>query len=146
MAANSDIRAPGTNGSIYIGGGTSGGTRVSAKTQWTMANTRDFFDGSAFGDSNKQWYAGLRDAQGTYTGLLDLSGDLLFNAANEASQLLYLYADDNTGGSSLGLYEVAHGSGYLDATVDVNLNAMCSINGAFRASAQWTLLHGSLVA
>ncbi|HSB90390.1 MAG TPA: hypothetical protein VLD63_10245, partial [Anaerolineales bacterium] len=86
---------------------------------------------------------GLRDAQGTYTGLLDVSGDLLFNAAALGAQLLYLYADSNQGGSSIGLYEVAHGSGFLDATVDCNLTGMVAINGAFRAAANWTLFTGS---
>ena len=140
MTANSDIRAAGINGAIVIGGSISGGGQlVAAKTQWTYNSSRDFYDGSAFSDTNKRWFAGLRDAQGTYTGLLDLSGDLLLNAASLGAQLLYLYADSNTGASSIGLHEVAHGSGYLDATVDVNLNGMCAINGAFRAASNWTV-------
>jgi hypothetical protein len=139
MAANGNTRMSGINGAIAIGGALpSPGVLVAAKTQWTYSNQRDFFDGSAFGDTNKQWYAGLQDSQGTYTGLLDMSGDLLFNAAGAASQLLYLYGDSNMGGSSVGLYEVAHGSGFLDATVDCSLNDMIKINGAFRASANWT--------
>lgn len=118
---------------------TAGGTLVAAKTQWTFANTRDFFDGSAFGDTNKHWFAGLRDAQGTYNGLLDVSGDLLFTAAGLGAQLLYLYADTNTGGSSVALYEVAHGSGFLDATADCSLSDMVKVSGAFRASANWVI-------
>lgn len=113
---------------------------MAAKTQFTLANTRDFFDGSAFGDTNKHWFPGLRDAQGTYAGLLDLSGDLLVEAAALGAQLLYLYSDTGTGASSLvgAPYEVAHGSGFLDATVDISLNDMCKVSGAFRASANWT--------
>lgn len=139
MAANDDIRLSGLNGGIVLGGPITGaGTLVAAKTQWTMSNQRDFFDGSAFGDTNKRWFPGLRDAQGTYNGLLDVSGDLLFTAAGQGAQLLYLYADTNTGASSIAEYEVAHGSGYLDATADCSLNDMVKINGAFRASANWT--------
>lgn len=141
MAANDDIRAAGINGGIVLNGPIGGGgTLVAAKTQYTFANTRDFFDGSAFADTNKRWFAGLRDAQGTYAGLLDLSGDLLFEAAALGARLLYLYADIGTGASSLAgaPYEVAHGSGFLDATVDVNLNDMCKVTGAFRASSNWT--------
>lgn len=140
MAANDDVRLSGLNGGIVIGGPITGsGTLVSAKTQWTFANTRDFFDASAFGDTNKQWRSGLRDAQGTYNGMLDVSGDLLFTAAGLGAQLLYLYADTNTGGSSVALYEVAHGSGFLDATADCNLNDMVKVSGAFRASANWSI-------
>jgi hypothetical protein len=144
MAANADLRAAGINGGIVIGGPIgSGGTLVAAKTQWTYNSSREFYDGSAFSDTNKRWFAGLRDAQGTYTGLLDLSGDLLLNAAALGAQLLYLYADTNAGASSIGLYEVAHGSGFLDATVDVNLNGMSAINGAFRAASNWVVFDGS---
>lgn len=144
MTANSDLRASGLNGAIVLGGALpTPGTLVAAKTQWTFSQQRDFFDGSAFGDANKRWFAGLRDAQGTYTGLLDLSGDLLLNAAGLGAQLLYLYADSNEGGSSIGLYEVAHGSGFLDATVDCSLNSMITVNGAFRAAANWTTFTGA---
>ena len=123
-----------------LGGSITTGTLVAAKTQFTLSNTRDFFDGSAFSDTNKRWFPGLRDAQGTYAGLLDLSGDLLVQAAALGAQLIYLYSDTGEGASSLASapHEVAHGSGFLDATVDVNLNDMCKVTGAFRASANWT--------
>ena len=144
MTANADTRLSGLNGAIAIGGALpSPGTLVAAKTQWTFSNQRDFFDGSAFGDTNKRWFAGLRDAQGTYNGMLDVSGDLLLNAAALGAQLLYLSADSNEGGSSIGLYEVAHGSGFLDATVDCSLSDMVKINGAFRASQNWSIFTGA---
>ena len=136
--ANTDLRASGINGGIVLGGALAGaGVLVAAKTQFTISNSRDFYDGSAFADTNKRWFAGLRDAQGTYSGLLDLSGDLLFQAAALGAQLIYLYSDTNTGASSIGVHEVAHGSGFLDGTVDVSLNDVCKVSGAFRASANW---------
>jgi hypothetical protein len=140
--ANGDIRAAGINGGIVLGNAIgSGGILVAAKTQWTFANTRDFFDGSAFSDTNKRWFAGLRDAQGTYAGLYDLSGDLLFEAAALGAQPIHLYADTGAGASSLpgAPYEVANGSGFIDATVDCNLNDMVKVTGAFRAAANWTV-------
>lgn len=137
--ANSDTRASGINGGIVTGGPIGGaGTLVAAKTQFTIANTRDYFDGSAFGDTNKRWFPGLRNAEGTYTGLLDLSGDLLFTAAGLGAQLLYLYGDTGLGASTIGVHEIAHGSGFLDSTVDCNLNGMISVSGNFRASANWS--------
>lgn len=137
--SNTDLRASGINGGIVLGGAISGaGTLVAAKTQFTINSSRDFFDGSAFSDTNKRWFAGLRDAQGTYSGLLDLSGDLLFQAAALGAQLIYLYSDTNLGASSIGLHEIAHGSGFFDGTVDVSLNDMAKVSGAFRAAANWT--------
>lgn len=141
--ANSDLRASGINGAIVLGGAISGGgTLVAAKTQFTFSNSRDFFDGSAFADTNKRWFAGLRDAQGTWAGLLDLSGDNLVRASALGAQLIYLYSDSGEGASSITPgtpIEVAHGSGFLDATVDISLNDMCKASGAFRAAANWTI-------
>lgn len=139
MAANSDVRLSGINGAIALGGALpSPGTLVAAKTQWDLSLQRDYYDASAFGDSNKQWRPGLRDTQGTYAGLLDLSGDLLFTAAASGAKLLYLYGDSNQGASSVQLYEVAHGSGFLDASVSCSLTDMIKMSGQFRASANWT--------
>jgi hypothetical protein len=139
--SNSDIRLSGLNGGIVLGGSISGGgTLVAAKTEFTISNERDFFDGSAFGDSNRRWFPGLRNAQGTYNGLLDVSGDRLFDAAVLGAQLIYLYADTNQGATSVALYEVAHGSGFLDATATISLNDVCKVNGNFRASANWTFV------
>lgn len=144
MAANGDDRRSGIAGAIYLHGPVGiGGIRVAAKSQWNLSLQRDYYDGSAFGDSNKQWYPGLRDTQGTYKGLFDNSGDLLFNAAALASQLLYLYSDDNTASSSISAVEVAHGSGFLDATVDCSLSGMVEVNGQFRASSRWTFFTGA---
>ena len=139
MVANSDDRRAGLNGAVVLGGALpSPGTLVAAKTQWDLSLQRDYYDASAFGDSNKQWRPGLRDTQGTYAGLLDLSGDLLFTAAAQGAKLLYLYGDSNQGASSVALYEVAHGSGFLDASVSCSLTDMIKMSGQFRASANWT--------
>jgi hypothetical protein len=143
MAYN-DTRISGVNGAIYLGGlKGSGGTKVTAKTRWTLSQSRDYFDASAFGDSNRRWLAGLRDTQGTYEGILDVSGDKLFDAAALGAQFIALYADDNSGASSQGLYLIAHGSGFLDAQVDCSLNDVVKITGQFRASANWTFFTGS---
>jgi hypothetical protein len=139
MAANGDIRLSGINGAIAIGGALpSPGILVAAKTQWDLSLQRDYYDASAFGDSNKIWRPGLRDTQGTYQGLLDMSGDLLFDAAGQAGKMLYLYGDSNQGATSVSLYEVAHGSGFLDASVTCALTDMIKISGQFRAAANWT--------
>lgn len=128
-----DDRRSGLNGQISIGG-----TPVVAKTEWTFSTSRDFYDGSAFGDTNKRWFAGLRDAQGTYAGLLDNSGDTLFDAAALGAQLISLYSDSGTGASSGTMVKVAEGSGFLDATVTCSLNDVVKISGQFRAAANWS--------
>lgn len=139
MAANSDDRRSGLNGAIVLNAPlSSAGILVAAKTQWDLSLQRDYYDASAFGDSNKQWRPGLRDTQGTYSGLLDLSGDLLFTAASAGAKALYLYGDSGVGASSGTVIEVAHGSGFLDSSVSCALTDMIKISGQFRASANWT--------
>ena len=63
-------------------------------------------------------------------------------AASLGPQLIYLYADDDTGGSSIAVYEVAHGSGYIDGTVNISLNDMAKVTGNYRASANWDIFDG----
>lgn len=130
----SDLRLHGSKGAIYIGGPKGGGgTRIAAKAQWTLNRTRDTVDVTAFGDTAKRYVAGLPDAAGTFAGFLDNSGDALLSAAAGDPVLLYLYSDE------VDNIEVAHGSGFVDATVTVANNDAVRINGNFRASAAWII-------
>lgn len=141
--ANSATKIHGRGGAIYIGGGVgAGGIRVAAKTDWTMNRTRDYVEVTSFGDPNKTYLAGLPDLQGTFTGQLDSSGDLLLNAATSDAQTLYLYASDGTLPGTTQVL-VAHGKAFIDATVTVGVNAAATINGNFRASEGWTIDLGS---
>lgn len=132
--ANSDTRLHGKNGAIYLNGAKGSGTKVAAKAEWTLSRNRDTVDVTSFGDTNKVYVVGLPDVSGTYRGTLDVSGDLLLTAATEDAKLIYLYADD--GATPI---EVAHGSGFIDATVTVSNTDAARISGNFRASANWTI-------
>lgn len=132
--ANTNAKLHGKNGAIYLGGDKSSGTKVAAKTEWTLARNRDYVDATAFGDTNKTYLTGLPNVQGTYAGFLDTSGDLLFSAATSEALAIYLYADD--GGTPV---LVAHGSGFLDANVTANNADAVRITGEFRASNNWIL-------
>lgn len=132
--ANSGTKRHGKNGAIYLGGAVGTGTKVAAKAEWSLQRNRDYVDATTFGDTNKTYLAGLPNVQGTYSGILDTSGDLLFSAATSDAMLIHLYADD-TGTPVL----VAHGSGFLDATVNCSNTDAVRITGEFRASAAWVL-------
>ena len=132
--ANSDSRLHGKNASIYIGGPIGTGQRVAAKSQWVLNRNRDTVDVTSFGDVNKQYVVGLPDVRGTYNGTLDTSGDLMLTAATQDAQLLYLYADDT--GTPV---EVAHGSGFIDASVTASNTDALRISGNFLASGPWTI-------
>ena len=133
--ANSGTKLHGKNGAIYLGGAKgSGGIKVANKTEWTLQRNRDYVDATTFGNTNKVYLAGLPNVQGTFAGLLDVSGDLLLSAATSESTQIYLYADD---GASPVL--IANGPGLIDGTVTASNTDAIRYTGEFRASDDWTL-------
>lgn len=137
--ANSGTKLHGKNGAIYLGGAKgSGGIKVAVKSAWTLQRNRDYVDATVFGDVNKTYLAGLPNVQGTFSGFLDVSGDLLLRAAVSDSQTIYLYADDNPNGDT-STVEVAHGPGLIDANVDCGSADGVRITGEFRANGAWTI-------
>ena len=138
--ANSNLKLHGKNGAIYLGGPKgSGGIKVASKTDWTLQRNRDYIDATVFGDTNKTYLAGLPNVQGTYTGFLDASGDLLLNAATSDAQQMYLYADDVNVIPVL----VAHGPAFIDASVNTAVADGIKTSGDFRASGPWIIDLGS---
>jgi hypothetical protein len=127
----------GKAGAIYLGGAIGVGTKVTNKTEWAVQLNRDYVDATVFGETNKTYLAGLRNFQGTYSGLLDTAGDDMLDASALDEQLIYLYADDGTTGGSVKL--VAHGSGFIDANVSTSSTDAVRISGEFRAQGNWTI-------
>jgi len=141
MAAGQNTKIHGKNGAIYIGGAKGAGTKVTSKTEWTLNLSRDYVDATVFGDVNKTYLVGLKDIQGTFAGLLDVSGDYQVNAANSDAINIYLYADDRDSFEIL----VAHGPGLMDASITASNTDAIKTTGNFRAAGAWTVFSdGSL--
>jgi hypothetical protein len=133
--ANSGTKLHGKNGAIYLGAAKgSGGIKIATKTEWTLQRNRDYVDATTFGDTNRTYLAGLPNVQGTFAGLLDVSGDLLLNAATSDVTQIYLYADD---GDTPIL--VANGPGFIDGTVNASVTDAIRYTGEFRAQGSWTI-------
>ena len=107
----------GKNGAIYLNGPKGSGVKVTTKTEWTLSLARDYVDATVFGDTNKTYLVGLKDIQGTFAGLLDVSGDYQVNAASSDAINIYLYADDRSSFEIL----VAHGPGLMDASITASV-------------------------
>lgn len=137
MAANDGTKLHGKNGAIYLDGAKGSGTKVALKTEWTLNLNRDYVDATVFGDTNKTYLAGLPNVEGTFAGLMDVSGDLLLNAATSDSTQIYLYADD---GASPIL--IANGPGLIDGNVTASSTDAIRFTGEFRASGAWTIFAG----
>jgi len=143
MAANSGDKLHGKNGAIYLNNAKGGGgaVKVAAKSEWVLNLGRDYVDATTFGDTNKTYLVGLKDIQGTYAGLLDVSGDVLVNSSNSDTIQIYLYADDRNGFEIL----VAYGPGLLAASINASNTDAIKTSGNFRASGNWTVFsNGSL--
>jgi hypothetical protein len=143
MAANQGTKLHGKNGAIYLFNkkGGAGAVKVATKAEWTLSLGRDYVDATTFGDTNKTYLVGLKDIQGTYAGLLDVSGDELVNASSSDSIAIYLYADDRASFEIL----VAHGPGLLDASINASNTDAVRTSGNFRAASSWTVFSdGSL--
>lgn len=115
----------GKNGAIYIDG-----NKVSFKTEWVLNLSREYADVTTFRDANKVSAAGLKDINGSFSGLLDTSGDALITANDGLSHTLALYYED--GGTA-----VASGPAFIDATVTVTSTDAARISGTFRAAGDW---------
>lgn len=130
----------GKQGAIYFGGAKdAGGVLVTQKSEWTLQRNRDYVDATVFGEANKTYLAGLPNVQGNFSGLLDLDGDLLLNAATSEAQQIYLYAEtDLLGGTAIDRL-IAHGPGLVDANVTCSNTDAVRITGEFRANGSWTI-------
>jgi hypothetical protein len=141
MAANAGTKLHGKNGAIYLGGPKGSGIKVSAKTEWSLDLNRDYVESTSFGDLNKTYLVGLRDIQGRWAGLLDVSGDLLVNGTTSDSEYIYLYADDTNNNPSGLPILVAYGPGLIDASITSAVNDAMKTSGNFRASGNWIVFN-----
>lgn len=139
MAANAGDKLHGKNGAIYLGGAKGSGTKVANKVEWTLNLNRDYVDATVFGDVNKTYLVGLKDIQGTFAGLLDVSGDLIVNATNSDAIDIYLYGDDRGSFEKL----IASGPGLMDASITASNTDAIRVTGNFRAAGAWTVFTGA---
>ncbi len=135
--ANSGTKLHGKNGAIYIGGPKGSGTKVATKSEWTLSLGRDYVDATTFGDTNRTYLVGLRDVSGTFSGLMDVSGDLLVNATTSDIVQLYLYADDGASPILIG-----SGPALVDAQITASNADAVRMSGNFRAAGNWTIFTG----
>jgi len=144
VAINQGQKLHGKNGAIYFNGPKEGTSwpqtnKVANKVEWTLNLNRDYVDATVFGSTNKEYLVGLKDIQGTFNGLLDVSGDLVLNATSTDTIQIYLYGDDRNDSTTL----IAHGPGLCDASVTASNTDAIRITGNFRASGPWTVFTGA---
>jgi hypothetical protein len=87
-------RIAGRNGRMYVELGTGAATPVMFMESWTLNRNTARFDVTAQGDTGMVYTSGLPDAQGDYSGFLDVDAPQFYAAASDGvARKMYLYPD-----------------------------------------------------
>lgn len=126
-------RYSGRQGVIYISTSASGtASSLSTMTTWTLDMPTDKIEVTAFGDSNKQYVAGLKDISGSIEGIWDDTSDTLYDAmASGEAVKMYLYP------SSAVTTKYWYGTAFVDFAIAVGVSDAVTISGTFQGASNW---------
>jgi hypothetical protein len=101
-------------------------------TDWTLDMATDMVETTALGDSNKTYVKGLKDVKGTFSGQLDITDDLIFEAADQTTPIqMAIYPTKNNNMAWTG-------PAYLDVSVKGGATASVTVDGNFTAAGGWS--------
>ena len=100
-------------------------------SNWTLDQSVEQVEVTAFEDATKVYVAGKPDSSGTYSGFWDnASGQLYESAVDGLARRWYLYPDSTVG--SAGPYWF--GTGFFDMSVSGAVDGAVSVSGNFFAA------------
>ena len=74
--------------------GTGSASIISSKNKWTLDQTADSFETTAFEDTSKSYVVGLPDASGTVEGFWDSADTSVYNViGSSVGRKVYIYPD-----------------------------------------------------
>lgn len=120
-------RIHGKKGALYAAI-TSAGTAepIAFLTDWSLDQSTDKVDVTAFQDANKVYASGTPDAQGSFSGFYDDATAQIFTAAVDGvARKLYLYPDTTTPA------KYWYGTAFFDAQIQVSNSDAAKISGTF---------------
>lgn len=126
-------RIHGRRGAVYAAVA-SGGTAepISSMANWSLSAKTDRIDVTAFGDENKQYLAGLPDAQGTFEGFYDDASNQFYTAATDGiARKCYLYPDR----TNTSVYWF--GTAFFDMEISTPVGDAVKVSGSFAASSNF---------
>lgn len=123
----------GRKGVVYMSTSASGtASSVLKLTSWSLDQSTDKIDVTAFGDTNKTYVQGLKDLKGSFAGFFDDTEAKPFQAA------------DSTDGCKLYLYPSAdaptkywYGTAWLDVSINTDVSDAVKLSGSFAAASSW---------
>lgn len=123
----------GRKGVVYMStSGSGAATNVIKLTQWTLDQSTDKIEVTAFGDANKTYVQGLKDVKGTMAGFWDDTETKPFTAADSSDGCkLYLYPSADIATSYW------YGPAWLDVSLDTGVSGAVAISANFAANGSW---------
>lgn len=126
-------RYHGKQGLVYIApNGTGVAVSITPLTEWSLDMAMDTVEVTAFGDTNKQYVAGLKDIKGSYSGIWDDTQDGLFTAADSGEAVrMYLYP------TSAELTSYWYGTAFIDVSISTGVSDAVKTSGNFTGASAW---------
>ena len=118
----------GKAGLVYISSSGTGNARSVVKlSDWSLDMATDTVEVTSFGDTNKNYVAGLPDAKGTFTGFYDDATAQMYTAAVDGvARKFYLYPDRNNNPAQ-----------YWYGTAFFDFSSSGSVTDALKCSGNW---------
>lgn len=132
MAAVATQRFHGRNGKLFVGiaSASAAPSPVAYISAFQIDMTTEKADGTAFGDANKTYLAGLPDDKGSFSGFSDLAGDALYTAARDGAARKFYFYPDYT--NAQGTY--FHGAAFFDLSSSFAVGDGAKVSGNWVAS------------
>ena len=124
-------RNAGSSGRLYFALASGGSAEsVAYLSKWSLSQSTDTYDVTAFEDTTKTYVAGKPDASGQFSGFWDDATVQSYTAALDGvARKIYLYPKTPSG---TGPYWF--GTAFLDFSIDVDANGATTISGNFKAA------------
>lgn len=123
----------GRKGVVYLStSGSGNATSVLKLTTWSLDQSTDKIEVTAFGDTNKTYVQGLKDVKGSFSGFWDDTETKPFTAADSTDGCkMYLYPSGDAP------TKYWYGPAWLDVSIETGVAAAVSISGNFAANGAW---------
>jgi hypothetical protein len=125
----------GRNGRLYVdvsSAANGAAVPIANLNSFSVNQTTDRTEVTAFGDSTKVYVVGLKDAQGDFSGFWDPDGALTRYVSDGASGGRKFYIYPQAGSSHVGTYW--YGTGHFDLTTTSTVGGAVEISGSWAAA------------
>lgn len=123
-------RTGGRDGRLYVAIASGGeASLIPFVARWTLAASTDRYDMTAQGDATKVYGTGIPDAQGTFSGFLDVNSAQTWTAASDGiARKTYLYPSANQATTYW------FGTAFFDFNTEIPVDGPATMSGSWSAA------------